>query len=142
MKSFLIATAFGLGLLGAAISTAGTAHASGRGDRHAHGGHTIVTPFRPWVFGSPHHRYSQEGRHHGRAQSHRRGQKNGHKVVNRQHQYPQYRSYTQVIRPCQQTSGIGYDDRGRRARFGGVMCYDTYGSPYIVQGSHFIIHYF
>lgn len=142
MKGLLIATAFGLGLLGAAISTTGTANASGAGDRHSHGGTSTGNPFGPWVFGPSHHQYNQDYRHHGRQQAQWRGQKKGHKVVIQQHKYPQYRSYAQVVRPCQQTSGIGYDGRGRRARFGGVMCYDTYGAPYIVQGSSFIIHYF
>jgi hypothetical protein len=141
MKGFLIATAFGLGLLGATLSTAGTASASGKNDRHAHGGYTASKQFQFFIYGQPQHHY-REHQHHGRQQAHRHGHKKGHKVVTRRHQYPQYRTHAQVVRPCHQTTGIGTDGHGRRARFGGVMCYDTYGSPFIVHGSHYIIHYF
>lgn len=47
----------------------------------------------------------------------------------------------QATRPCRATSKVGYD-HGRRARIGGTMCYDTYGTPYIVRGSRYIIQYF
>lgn len=45
-------------------------------------------------------------------------------------------------RPCHAVTKIGYDGYGRRAKFGGTMCYNHYGRPYIVVGSRHIIHYY
>ncbi len=40
---------------------------------------------------------------------------------------------------CHQTRRHGFDRHGYRVLFGGVMCYDAYGRPYVVDGSRTII---
>lgn len=42
---------------------------------------------------------------------------------------------------CHRVIKTGYDG-GRKARFGGTMCYDAYGKSYIVRGSRHVIHYY
>ncbi len=44
-------------------------------------------------------------------------------------------------RNCHRVTKTGYD-RGRKAKFGGTMCYDAYGKSYIVRGSRHVIHYY
>jgi hypothetical protein len=43
---------------------------------------------------------------------------------------------------CYPVVGKGRDHFGRRARFGGTMCYDRAGRSYIVPGSRYVIRYF
>ena len=38
--------------------------------------------------------------------------------------------------------GKGRDHFGRRAKFGGTMCYDRFGYGYVVAGSRHVIHYY
>jgi len=147
MKGFLIATAFGLGLLGASISTAGTALASGEDDHRTYGGHyggyTVYKHLGALLYGSPsRHGYRQDRRHDYRP-AHRRAHRHGHqnrKHNSRRHAYGQRRMDYQTARPCHATSKAGFDDYGRRVRIGGTMCYNAYGTPYIVRGSRHIIH--
>ncbi len=40
---------------------------------------------------------------------------------------------------CHQVRRHGFDRRGYRVLFGGVMCYDAYGAPYVVDGSRTMI---
>ncbi len=40
---------------------------------------------------------------------------------------------------CHQVRRHGVDRHGYRVLFGGVMCYDAYGTPYVVDGSRTII---
>ena len=40
---------------------------------------------------------------------------------------------------CHQVRRHGFDRRGYRVLFGGLMCYDAYGSSYVVDGSRTII---
>jgi hypothetical protein len=47
-----------------------------------------------------------------------------------------------AVRACHPVIGQGFDRFGRRAKFGGTMCYDGYGNGYIVAGSQHVIHYF
>jgi hypothetical protein len=41
---------------------------------------------------------------------------------------------------CRPTTGTGYLN-GHPARFGGTMCYDTYGNAYVLRGSEHFIGY-
>jgi len=52
----------------------------------------------------------------------------------------QHRGHGQRIAAasCHQVQRYGFDRRGRRVLFGGVMCYDAYGS-YVVAGSRTVI---
>ena len=40
---------------------------------------------------------------------------------------------------CHRVRRHGFDRRGYRVLFGGVMCYNAYGMPYVVDGSRTII---
>ncbi len=40
---------------------------------------------------------------------------------------------------CHRVRRHGFDRRGYRVLFGGLMCYDAYGSSYVVDGSRTII---
>ena len=49
--------------------------------------------------------------------------------------------HSQSYSSCQQVYKHGYW-HGRKAKIGGTQCYDRYGSPYIVQGSRYLIEYY
>lgn len=149
MKGFLIAAAFCLGFLGATISTAGTALASGQDDHRTYGGYSIYKHFGALLYGSPSHQYRhgyRRGHNRDYRPTHRRAQRHGRhkhrKHRARRHAYGQGPMGYQTARPCHATSKAGFDDYGRRVRIGGTMCYDGYGTPYIVRGSRYIIHHY
>ncbi len=54
------------------------------------------------------------------------------------------RRYARRVRPvlgdCRPTTGIGYRD-GRKAEFGGTICYDAARRGYITPGSAYFIRY-
>lgn len=52
--------------------------------------------------------------------------------------YPNYR----LGASCHPIVGHGRDHFGRRAKFGGTMCYDHYGRGYVVAGSRHVIRYY
>ena len=56
--------------------------------------------------------------------------------------YGQHSSHQSRQQRCRPVTGIGRDRDGRKAKFGGTMCYDRYGSSYIVPGSRHVIHYY
>lgn len=47
-----------------------------------------------------------------------------------------------VATSCHAVVGKGHDHFGRRAKFGGTMCYDRYGRGYIAAGSRYVIRYY
>ncbi len=54
---------------------------------------------------------------------------------------PRYAAPPQpVLGGCRPTTGTGYLN-GHQARFGGTMCYDRYGNPYILSGSERFLGY-
>lgn len=50
--------------------------------------------------------------------------------------------YGQARAACHAVVSNGRDHFGRRARFGGTMCYDRAGRAYVVPGSRYVIRYF
>ena len=117
----------------------------GYGHRYGHKRHhygLLLLPFA-YLFGYAHgayrghhsyprHRYgghSYGGRHHG-------GHSHGHNYGHKSH------GYKSAPRACHSVTKIAYDAYGRRAKFGGTMCYDAYGAAYILPGSRHIIHYY
>ncbi len=56
--------------------------------------------------------------------------------------YGHHSSQPSHQRRCHPVTGIGRDRYGRKAKFGGTMCYDRYGNSYIVRGSRHVIHYY
>lgn len=88
-------------------------------------------------------------RHHG----------GGHRFEGHYPRYPAYRHSRVVVQlwnpypqpafqpyvaaaACHPVVGHGVDGFGRRAKFGGTMCYDRFGNGYVVAGSEHVIHYF
>jgi len=77
------------------------------------------------------HRYWQNHGHHGvRGYAWRRAYPRG------------FHRYHWVDAPCHPVVGYGHDHFGRRAEFGGTMCYDRFGRGYVVPGSRYLIRYF
>ncbi|MHA1599289.1 MAG: hypothetical protein ACTSW2_00570 [Alphaproteobacteria bacterium] len=147
MKGFLIVAAFGLGLIGATISTAGTALAAGEGDRRVYDGYSAYNYVGALLYGSSH--YYRQGHGYKQRRAHRQARRHGHRKQftyspkRRAHNHNTHNHNTmsyQAVRPCHATGKAGFDDYGRRVRIGGTMCYDAYGTPYIVKGSRHIIH--
>lgn len=56
--------------------------------------------------------------------------------------YGHHSSHQTQQRRCHPVTGIGRDRDGRKAKFGGTMCYDRYGNSYIARGSRHVIHYY
>ncbi len=83
------------------------------------------------------HRYNHRFRHHHQATRHdriaRRHFKQRHK---RRH-----RTGFAWAPACHPTEKIVHGHGGRRQLVRGVMCYDAYGTPYILRGSRHIVAY-
>ncbi len=169
MRGFLIAAALGLVLLGAGVPTAGSALAEERNDHRSYGGKPVYNFLGALIYGSPRQGYRPDyrrKRHDYRSErreyrserreyrgdrrynrpaphrAHRDRDRKRHTYYKPRRKYSQGRRDYQVVRPCRATSKIGFDGYGRRARIGGTMCYDAYGTPYIVRGSRYIIQVF
>lgn len=87
-----------------------------------------------------------DGRDYGNRQGHGYWRKHGHHGVN-VHVWrplphrPAY--YGRTVRAaCHPVVGFGTDHFGRRAKFGGTMCYDRHGHGYVVSGSRHVIRYY
>lgn len=83
---------------------------------------------------------------HGRRYNHSYWRKHGHHGVtvygwNSGGYRPAYRNY-RLGASCHPVIGRGRDHFGRRAKFGGTMCYDHYGRGYVVAGSRYVIRYY
>lgn len=133
-------TAIFAGLAGLALGVAASASPAIAGDRHHHGhGKYDDSRYRAAPkYGHGHgyarrygHRYWRKHGHHGvvvhawRPVGHR----------------PSYHS-RRIHAACHPVVGHGYDHFGRRAKFGGTMCYDRHGRGYVVVGSRHVIRYF
>lgn len=128
------ALALGLGAVGLP-SAAGAGDDHRRHGRHGgyHGSHN----------GGHHYRHRGHHRHHAQ-RHHRRGHWRSGVTVHVWDPFPPrpvIRHYP-AVRPCHPVIGHGFDQFGRRAKFGGTMCYDRYGNSYVVAGSRHVIHYF
>ncbi|MGH6620466.1 MAG: hypothetical protein ACREF6_13060 [Alphaproteobacteria bacterium] len=123
------------------VGAIGLPAAAEAGDDHRrHGGHHKYKHHG-------HHKYKNHGhRGHHRHYSHRRHGhghwRSGFSVrIWDPYPPPVIRHYS-VARPCHPVVGHGQDQFGRRAKFGGTMCYDRFGNGYVVAGSQHVIHYF
>lgn len=63
-----------------------------------------------------------------------------HHPTPRHHQYSR-QQYSRHGSGCHPVNKTEYH-HGRLARIGGTMCYDAYGSPYVVSGSRYVMHYY
>ncbi len=70
--------------------------------------------------------------------SHRVRRNSGHRFRGHRFRSRGFRGYG-FRRGCHRVSRFRITRHGRCVRFGGVMCYDHWGRPYIVAGSRFII---
>lgn len=57
------------------------------------------------------------------------------------HPAPRHHQYRRHASGCHTVSKTEYH-HGRLARIGGTMCYDSYGNPYVVSGSRYVMHYY
>jgi len=148
MRRLIIAAAFGAGLLGGAVSGGSDALADGRDDyrnyRHDRGDDDDRFDRRDWR--RNHYNGRPDERSYRRRDAYQHRPNYGYGYGNffgiLIQPYPPARPPMVAVRPCHATSTMSYDDYGRRAVIGGVMCYDGYGSPYIVQGSRHIVRYY
>lgn len=98
-------------------------------------------------------RYEQDDRHGYRDRHedrhrhrHRYWRRHGHhgvrvhdwKPFGHRHAY----GHRRIHAACHPVVGHGHDHFGRRAKFGGTMCYDRFGRGYVVAGSRYVIRYF
>lgn len=129
------ALALGLGAVGLpSAAEAGDDHR--RHGRHGgyHGSH----------YGGHHYNKHRSHHRHHAHRHHRRGHWRSGVTVHVWDPFPPrpvIRHYP-AVRPCHPVIGHGFDQFGRRAKFGGTMCYDRYGNSYVVAGSQHVIHYF
>ena len=113
----IILTLVALGVVSLAAATA-AAH-----DDHR-GGYKKYDSDRRW------HHYDQ-----------RYWKKHGHHGVTTYGWKPAY-GYKRNFPGCRPVVSHGRDHFGRRAKFGGTLCYDRIGNPYVVPGSRYVIRYF
>ncbi len=85
---------------------------------------SLAIPFAQFVLGPHgHHRYYRgQSFHYGRHGS-------------------RFRSY-RYLRHCRKVVKFGHDRYGRRAKIGGTLCFDRYGTAYILSHSRHVIHYY
>lgn len=126
-----------LALIAVAFSLAFAGPAAAGGGHHGHDGRAALYAAVAGVavYSAISHsrhsgdRYGHRGGHHSRYDGYRdSGYRGGHSG---------YRSEGD----CHQVSKHGYY-HGREARIGGTQCYDSYGNPYIVRGSRYVIEYY
>jgi len=90
-----------------------------------------------------HHGYKKRGHYDGKLHSkdHGNGKRHyGYGGYNHSgHGYAE-RGYAKHGYDCHPVSKVRYH-HGRKARFGGTMCYDAYGYGYVVPGSRYLIGY-
>lgn len=137
-------TAIVAGLAGLVLSVAAFASPANADDRHYRGhGKYDNSPYRT----APKYNYKHgHGHRYGTRYGHRYWRKHGHHgvVVHAWRPVghrPSYHS-RRIHAACHRVVGHGYDHFGRRAKFGGTMCYDRYGKGYVVAGSRYVIRYF
>ncbi len=91
-----------------------------------------------------------ERRHHKMRRHHKFKRQHARRQHARQGQFPRHgqrlghgqrlaRAGRIPAASCHQVRRHGVDRHGYRVLFGGVMCYDAYGTPYVVAGSRTII---
>jgi len=170
MIRFISLTAVALAILVVGGVGAKPAMAGGYHNKHHHGhydghaGHHY--PRIPFVYelgrviGAflPHGRpyYSGGGSYYHRDHHRYRG---GHSYRHRDHHYyrgnryyapprayshrpaPRHHQYSRHGSGCHAVSKTKYH-HGRLAKVGGTMCYDSYGNPYVVSGSRYVMHYY
>jgi len=94
-------------------------------------------------YGKPGHGYSHN---HGYRHNRNYWRRHGHHGVRvyawkpLRHR-PAY-AHRRIVTACHPVVGHGRDHFGRRAKFGGTMCYDRFGAGYVVAGSRHVIRYY
>jgi len=163
MIRFISLTAVTLAFLVVGAVAAEPAKAGGYQNKHHHGhynGHAghhyyrvpfvhalgrVIGAFIPYQG-----RHYRGGRsHHRTGNSYYRGNRNHYRSDNyyaprRQYSHrsqPRHHEYSEHGSGCHTVSKTGHH-HGRLAKIGGTMCYDSYGNPYVVSGSRYVMHYY
>lgn len=146
MRRILTIAAIFTATLGIAALSAQPSHAGHKGHAKTAASHFSVTySYGPgYAFGHKTryypgirhgHRYSHRFRHHHQAARHDR--------IARRHLKPRHkrRHHTGFAwaPACHPTEKIVHGRGGRRQLVRGMMCYDAYGTPYILGGSRHIV---
>lgn len=157
-KTARIIAIAGLALGATAIATPAVADGNhNRGHGGKHGGYSSYGK-------SGHGHHGGQKQKHAYKKGYKQGYKNGHRSSYRHHRSRAYwrkhghhgvsvyawkprshrPAYTQrrIHAACHPVVGNGRDHFGRRAKFGGTMCYDRFGYGYVVAGSRHVIHYY
>ena len=142
----LPAVVLAVGLAPTGATLAGGDHFSIHYSTGYHGGGS-------YSYGNKHRKQYKHGKHYNKRRgghayypfSHKRrgyGHSYGHggraydnSYGYKRHSYGRGHEY----RGCHKVSKYDYDSYGRKVKIGGTMCYDNYGSGYIVPGSRYLI---
>lgn len=161
-KTARIIAIAGLALGIAAIAT--PAAADGNYNRGHGGGHGGSHGGKGSYGKSGHGHHGAQKQKHAYKRGYKQGYRNGHSNSHghrRNHAYwrkhghhgvsvyawkpfghrPAY-AHRRIQAACHPVVGNGRDHFGRRAKFGGTMCYDRFGYGYVVAGSRHVIHYY
>lgn len=148
MRRFLTIAAFFAMALGIAGMAAQPSYAAHKGHTRSNGSHFTVTYSYGPGYTSGHktryypgirhgHRYSHRFRHHHQAARHDRLARRHLKPRHKRRHHTGYASAP----ACHPTQKIAHGYAGRPRIVRGVMCYDAYGTPYILGGSRHIVAY-
>ena len=93
-------------------------------------------------YGFKKHRYSHDnsGKHRHVRKHHARKHRYEHSFKHHGGDDHVRKGYVKRNSGCHPVSKVRWD-RGRKARFGGTLCYDAYGNGFIVPGSRYLIGY-
>lgn len=165
MYGIMSKTAKSIAIAGLALGIVAIALPAKAGDRHDqrgghgsyygkphgyHGGYTHKRRYRKHAYRKGY----RQGYAQGRRQAYRRGNRYNHSywrkyghpgvTVYGWKPYGRWSGYTQfrIDGSCHPVVGHGRDHFGRRAKFGGTMCYDRFGRGYVVADSRYVIRYY
>jgi len=130
-----------LALIAVAFSLAFAGPAAAGGGHHGHDGRAALYAA---VAGVAVYSAISHSRHSGHRYGHRYGHRGGHHGGRHHSRHDGHRGGHSGYRSeggCHKVSKRGYY-HGREARIGGTQCYDSYGNPYIVRGSRYVIEYY
>ncbi len=154
MRRILTIAAIFTATLGIAALSAQPSHARHQGHTKTADSHFSMTySFGPG-YASGHKTRTYPGIRHGQRYSHRynhrynhrfRPQATRHDRIARRHLKQRHKRRHRTgfawAPACHPTEKIVYGHDGRRQLMRGVMCYDAYGTPYILGGSRHIVAY-
>jgi len=159
MYGIMSKTARFIAITGLAAGVAAIALPAKAGDRFGHqGGHGSYGKSHAYHGGHGGKHAYKKGYRRGYAQGRKQAYWHGHRYNHsywRKYGHPgvtvygwkpygHWSGYTQfrIDSSCHPVIGTGRDHFGRRAEFGGTMCYDRFGRGYVVADSRYVIRYY